>query len=508
MRNYIKLLWTVILFLYLTISSSFSFAQEEVVETVCPNYTIELLGERVMVIDAPEEYTWAWSEVDRDDVEVTQRYSLYEQDTLSSETEVEIVSYTFSGAGTYRLVVEVIDEYDCTYRTEKNIKVVTSITTYIGPASDEISLGRESRGWSGTYLHEIIIEDAASLRSEQFIALIAEHIYYIDYADVLLLDGDSIGPFFDAVVALQQLVGLKLTNVDVYVFATINQSAFRRMISRYRDVIGIDQMYVVGKQYIGSLLTSLLLEKDMTQLNFVKTYTISLSSSNKWLVVSYIVDYLLYNNFPIATLIFILLVPLIVLLISIFRQVIGLSVFGVFNPLFFAFSLHIMGVIPTCIFFWAAFITTLLVRWFTKHIYLLYSAKIALLVIGYCLITLLLLRGVHLMDSDLIAFSMFQNTYVLFPFIFLIVIGNRVFSEQFYLFDKGRRIGLMEFFFVSLCVYRLLRDAWIQNIVLGYPELSLLSILIVVMVWRFTGLQLLEYIRFLPLIKNYFEEEE
>ncbi len=63
--------------------------------------------------------------------------------------------------------------------------------------------------------------------------------------------------------------------------------------------------------------------------------------------------------------------------------------FGVFNPLLFGLSLYILGPALTIILFVAAFVTMLLVKRFTDKIYLLYSAKVALIVVVYSMICLL-----------------------------------------------------------------------------------------------------------------------
>ena len=337
--------------------------------------------------------------------------------------------------------------------------------------------------------------------------ILADNVYYLEHTDVLFLEGSVVSSFFETLVTLQQLVWFTIHDLNLYVLADINQSAFRRMLARYHDVMWLEKIYVIEKQYIGSLFTSLFLGKNISTLSFVKTYAVSLAYSNKFLVISYLVDYLLQHEFPIGTLLFILMLPLLVLLISIFRQVVGLSIFGVFNPLLFTFSLHIIGIPLTIIFFVSAFFATILMRIFTKKIYLLYSAKISLLIVLYSILSLGALWAVDYFWWVALDYTLFQNTYIIFPFLFLIMVWDRVFSEKFYLFDKGRWIGLLEFFLVSIVLYQIMSSLRVQNILLWYPELSLVSILVLILIGRFTWLQLLEYIRFMPLIKHYFEEE-
>jgi len=477
---------------------------EDEVETSCEIFVPQLLGWDVLVKDVSTEFKATiieWKNIE------THTFALYSGENKLTTFNWEIFAYNFSEPGEYRLAYEQIYDDECRYLATKNIRVFSKMITYIWTNSEEITLGRESMANDMTYIHEILIDDMSSVRGEQFTTLLVDQSYFIKYAHALLVDWEVVGPLFDRLSTLKQLAWLTL-DVDLYVLSTMNQSAFRRMIATHRDVLWVDKMYVVWKQFVWSLLTSLLLEKDPSALNFVKTYIVWLESSNKLMVVSYLVDYLLYHDFPLGALLFILILPLLVLLISIFRQVIGLSVFGVFYPIFFSFSLHILWVWPTILFLSWAFLTTLIVGYFTKRIYLLYSAKVSLLVVFYCLITLCLLRLSHRFAIVPINYSLFQNYYFLFPFLMILLVGNRIFTEQFYLFDPGWWTGLLEFVIISLIIYWCISSPLIQNTVLGFPEISLISLFVIIIVWRFTWLQLLEYIRFMPLIKHYFEEEE
>jgi hypothetical protein len=85
-------------------------------------------------------------------------------------------------------------------------------------------------------------------------------------------------------------------------------------------------------------------------------------------------------------------ITLLVLVISTLRQIVGLSVFGVYQPLLFALTLFLIGRKATVFFIVIAVLTTLIVRVFSTYVHLLQSAKTSLLV---CLYTLLLLLGLR-----------------------------------------------------------------------------------------------------------------
>ncbi|MDO4714179.1 MAG: 7TM domain-containing protein [bacterium] len=56
--------------------------------------------------------------------------------------------------------------------------------------------------------------------------------------------------------------------------------------------------------------------------------------------------------------------------------------------------------------------------------------------------------------------------------------------------------------------YGILEWSWISTTLLSYPELLLAILLINIIIGRFSGLQLLELIRFMPLIKKHLDQEE
>lgn len=490
------------------------FAQEtvwsgwntDITTAICSRYDLSLEGEQNLKQWEEYHYTLQVESEKEMNKDPYVTYELWQWEQLLTSGEGTSLVYTFDKAWEYLVKMKWTLGTTCSHEAKYSIHVYEKIYTYIWPSLEELTLAHEGMAGSWIYIKEFIIENGTT--PDQLTKILADNVYYLKYADILFLESSVVSPFFETLVTLQQLIWFTIHDLDLYVLADINQSAFRRMLARYHNVMWLEKIYVIEKQYIGSLFTSLFLNKDISTLSFVKTYAVSLAYSNKFLIISYLVDYLLQHEFPIGTLLFVLILPFLVLIISLSRQVIGLSIFGVFNPLLFAFSLHIIGIPLTLIFFVAAFLATIFMRIFTKKIYLLYSAKISLLVVLYSILSLGALWAVNYFGWAVLDYNLFQNTYIIFPFLFLIMVGDRVFSEKFYLFDKGWWIGLLEFFLVSVVLYQVMSSLRVQNILLWYPELSLLSILILVLIGRFTWLQLLEYIRFMPLIKHYFEEEE
>jgi hypothetical protein len=86
--------------------------------------------------------------------------------------------------------------------------------------------------------------------------------------------------------------------------------------------------------------------------------------------------------------------------------------------------------------------------------------------------------------------------------IFIILVSDKVFNESFKLFSIGRWVAFIEFLIVSFAVYGLFYRTEMKHLLLAFPELLILIFVLNIAVGRFTGLQLLEYFRFMPLLKN------
>jgi hypothetical protein len=155
-------------------------------------------------------------------------------------------------------------------------------------------------------------------------------------------------------------------------------------------------------------------------------------------------------------------------------------------------------------------ITKLLMRLFTKKMYLLHNAKTSLLIILYFFLMLLIFWLNNIFWLNWIDITLFVNGFIIFPMIFIILVSDKVFNESFKLFSIGRWVAFTEFLVVSFAVYGLFYRTGMKHLLLAFPELLILIFLLNIAVGRFTGLQLLEYFRFMPLLKNssWTEEEE
>ena len=514
MRNIIWYMWAICLGL-LSIWGSFSFAQQEIAEPPidCSVYSIDLLWETHARQWATYEYTLSWS-VDTFSGATIVHTVFRDTEAVESFDESSF-SLSYASTGAYQIVTDLTTSDACDISTSTDIWVYGQIVLYIWEGSDVLDLWETMwPAWSvspWTWKHSLYfqkIEVEWSDTEEQLIKEISQYESLLHNVDRLVIDFWSLWKLFESLGKVFSLYEVDMTSTDVYVIADVTQSYFRRLLSKYVTVAWLQKVYVAQKQHFWSLFTTLLVWGDPQQFDFVKPYSTSLEDSNKMYFLSYMTDYLLFNGFPLSLLSLVLLLPFVWLLISFIRQVVWLSVFGVYSPLLFAISMYVIGTEPSLLLLFAAAIAVILVWLLTQKVYLLYSPKVSLSLILYCICALCVWWAHQSLWLGRVDMSVFTNSFAVFPFVCMLYVARGVFGEKFLQFKSGRWISLVEFFAISFWVLYVFNSEYLQNLFLWNPELILVILVLNMLVWRFTWLQIFEYVRFFPLIRYYFDEEE
>ncbi len=493
------------------------FAQNEVPEVVnsaldivevpiCPDIEFDMVWQDEVKSQQLYEYSLVTQDYSEYSSGLVANHVLLRWDDQVEQFNEENFTYEFAFSWDYVLQTQITLPENCIYTVEKSITSYDEILLYVGKWSEVLNLTNNQGSWDFNLLiKQVSTENANS--PDQLFTDFSPYISHFRYADRMIVDTSSEWVVFDTLGKVFTLNDIDPTSMDTYVISDSNQSYFRRLLARYITAAGLQKVYVTQDQYFGSLFTSLVVWENPKEYDFITPYSVDLEESNKLTLLSYMTDYLLINGFPLGILTLVLILPFVGLLISIARQVVGLSVFGVFTPLLFGISMFVIGLAPSFLLLIAAALAAILVNLLSKKIYLLYSPKISLMLIIYCILTICIRRWHNFFDLWLIQSEAYANSFAIFPFVAILLVAKWVFSDSFLQFKKWWWVTLIEFFAISLGVLMILNSTYLQNIFLGNPELILLVLVLNILVGRFTGLQMLEYIRFFPLIKNYFEEE-
>jgi len=210
---------------------------------------------------------------------------------------------------------------------------------------------------------------------------------------------------------------------------------------------------------------------------------------------SYGVNYLVNKGVPANNILLILMLPIIATIIAIARQVGGIKAFGIYAPSIIALSFIVTGLRFGLMFFLVLLAAGTVTRLIAKRFRLLYLPRIAL-VLTVVAFTIL---GVFLAAAQTDQTGLL--TISIFPILIMTVMTEQFVAVQI---EKGARTAIrltIETLALSILGYYIVSWDTLKELVLGFPELILLTIVINVLIGRFAGLRISEYWRFRKVIQ-------
>lgn len=217
------------------------------------------------------------------------------------------------------------------------------------------------------------------------------------------------------------------------------------------------------------------------------------------------IEFAVDQGVPIPTVTLILMLPIVVTVIAFFRQVLGIKAFGIYTPALVTFAFLAIGSQAASplkgaeygiAIFFTVIATGTLSRIVLKKFRLLYLPRVAIMITIVSLSTLAMLIGGGL----------FQRTgwasVSIFPILIMITLVEKFVSTQI---EKGARAAVIlsiETLVISLACYFLVSWPTMVFFVQRYPWIILLTVIINIMLGKWTGLRLSEYFRFKEIIKN------
>lgn len=197
---------------------------------------------------------------------------------------------------------------------------------------------------------------------------------------------------------------------------------------------------------------------------------------------------------PIGLLKIILLLPLGAVIVAIFRNVIGLNTFGVFLPALIAVASRETGL-------WYGLMAYLLVIGIVSLVHIplekwgiLYTPKLVIMLV--CVVILFLLISYFAMGTGLIALAYIT----LFPIVVLTISAER-FART--IEEEGISQALLitlQTLLVVIFAYYAMNSRSMEAMFLAFPEVFLAIIGLNILLGRWIGLRMLEYVRFRSII--------
>lgn len=196
----------------------------------------------------------------------------------------------------------------------------------------------------------------------------------------------------------------------------------------------------------------------------------------------------------LETIYIILILPFIALVIVVFRNIIGFETFGTFTPVLISIAFLTTGIFWGIIQFFIIVATGLLFRMiFHKiHIHLVARMAMQIAMVGLTMLVITII-GVHFGFGALVNISVLP----------MVIMAGMVENFTRVQMEHGTRQAIrliIATLAVSILSYYIIDVAGIQSLVLVFPEVTLVAIGLEILIGRWNGIRLLEYLRFYKII--------
>lgn len=384
-----------------------------------------------------------------------------------------------------------------------------SSITYLGTENEGLSLGfSENFEKHQIFFNPIILEDKKTFSEEEFMNKINWALDTIRQSNTIIINTNNFDGIFQILGKMNTNANIGLKGKTIYLVTDINKNFLKRTLAKYIKLVGVEKIYTLPQDELLNFMTALSFEKKITDQTYITNFSLTFQETPKLLLISYLIDNLISNWFPIDLIAIILLLSIGALVVSIFRQVIGFSSFGIYSPILFALSIAALGIPISLLLLLIWAIAKIITSFFCKKIYLLHNAKTTMLIILYFLFLITVVSLDSIFKTNLVDIDIFTTVFSLFPIVFIIIVTDKVFNEGFKIFNWWWVLSFGEFLVISFVVRWLLNRIWLKHLLLSYPEIIILILILNIFIGRFTGLQVLEYFRFMPMISRHLDGEE
>lgn len=210
---------------------------------------------------------------------------------------------------------------------------------------------------------------------------------------------------------------------------------------------------------------------------------------------SYTVNFLVNRGVAVENIALILMLPIIATVVAFARQFLGIKTFGIYTPTIITLSFVATGLKYGLALFVVILILATLMRFILNKFRLLYLPRMAILltILALAILTMFVLEA-KFGRTGIISLS-------IFPILILIILSEKFIAAQI---EKGGWQTILlsfETILVSVVCYYLITWPWFKTLILGYPEIVFLTFFINILLGKWVGLRLSEYLRFKELRK-------
>ncbi len=228
-----------------------------------------------------------------------------------------------------------------------------------------------------------------------------------------------------------------------------------------------------------------------------------------WNFMSYFVNVLIDNGIPDNTIALLLLLPVIATVVAFMKQVVGITTFGIYTPSIITLSFLVIGMHAGLLVLLTAIIIGTLARPLLRRVRMLYIPKMAIVITLVSLTLLLILIAsiyLGLFDAQFLSIA-------IFPMLILSTLVEKFVSAKSEKSYTSASVLMLETVIVALIAYFIaggeinlgflsFRFEFVKNLMLNYPEAVFLLIIINILLGKWSGIRVMERIRFREVLRH------
>lgn len=233
------------------------------------------------------------------------------------------------------------------------------------------------------------------------------------------------------------------------------------------------------------------------------------SEIKPWRILSAALNYLTEKGIPDNILLLIILLPVIATVIAFLKQIIGVSTLGLYTPAIITLTFLILGLKFGLILLFFLSVVSSLTHRILKRFRMLYIPKMAILITVVSL-------AIFILFSFAIYLNILEPEFVslaIFPTVVMGTLIEKVVNAQSGKSFKKSLFTIIEVSFVSIFAYFIaggsidlfvttIRFTAIKDFISNYPETIFAILVINVLLGKWTGLRLTEYMNFRDVLYN------
>lgn len=374
---------------------------------------------------------------------------------------------------------------------------------------DELAEVTDQAANNGVYLRIVTAgnDDAGIFAEEQLVSAISEE-------SAFLLDADGVLFYSRGSVALQAFaqywnqlspderfpagdkLWVQITDENLPLTADQTQQAFRVIQPNYILLTRAEALNPLFETNDRTHLTDVLSQRAV-EFRVVDAR----SEKSRAFVLSHLVTRFVAQGIPINTVYLLLAFPFIMFVITFARQVVGISTLGIYAPGVIALALLILGIGYGLAVLMVVVIVSTILRLFLNRFNLMYVPKTSLVLSAIGLSFLAVMGFLSYAQTSL------SGSLAIFPMLVMSTISEKFISAQSETGSRGAFFGVIRTIAVALVAYYLVAWSAFTNLLLSWPELVIVPFLLIILLGRFTGLRLMEYVRFRSLFREEGAEE-